>query len=120
MSTNEIAATEEKLRPIHIPHRDEGQTGYLVRLLSDDDPGNCWKAAQALGRMQDMAAVGALFQALYDDWRVQQKAVWAIGSIGRSPRDTAPSAALQGGRWEPPDLIVDAEEMIRCQMYRPD
>ncbi len=121
MPTNETAAIAQKLRSIHTPRRNEAQIDYLVGLLSNDDPGNRWKAAQALGRMQDPAAVDALLQALYDDdWRVQQKAVWALGSIG-DPRAIPPLRRrykeVDGGLR---DLIVDAQEMIQSRMYRPD
>ena len=121
MPTNETAGTEQKLRPVHVPRSDEARAGYLVGLLSDDDPGNRWKAAQALGRMQDPVAVDALLRALYDDdWRVQQKAVWALGSIGDPraiPHLRQRYREVDGGLR---DLIVDAQEMIRSRMYRPD
>jgi HEAT repeat protein len=121
MPTNQPAATEQKLRPIHTPRRDEAQTDYLVGLLSDDNPGNRWKAAQALGRTQDPVAVDALLQALYDDdRRVQQKAIWALGSIG-DPRAIPPLRRRyrevdDGLR----DLIADAQQLIRSRVYRPE
>ena len=91
------------------------------RLLSDANPGNRWKAAQALGRTQDPAAVDALLRALYDDdWRVQRKAIWALGSIG-DPRAIPPlrrryTEVDEGLR----DLIRDAQELIQARMYRPE
>ncbi len=120
MSTNQ-PATEQKLRPIRTAGRDHAQIDYLVSLLSDDNPGNRWKAAQALGRVQDPAAVEALVQALYDDdWRVQQKAIWALGSIG-DPRAIPPLRRRypevdEGLR----ELIKDAQELIQSRMYRPE
>ena len=120
MPTNQPAKTEQKLRPIRAPHRDEAQIDYLLGLLSDDNPGNRWKAAQALGRTQDPTSVDALLRALYDDdWRVQQKAIWALGSIG-DPRAIPPLrrryAEVDDGLREP---ISDAQELIRSRMYRP-
>ncbi len=62
-----------------------------------------------------------LLRALHDDdWRVQQKAVWALGSIG-DPR----AIPLLRRRYLEADgglraLIVEAQEMIRSRMYRPE
>ncbi len=120
MSTNQPASPEQKFRTIRTAHRDNAQIDYLVGLLSDDNPGNRWKAAQALGRVQDPAAVDALLQALYDDdWRVQQKAIWALGAIGDSrvigPLRRRYAEVDEGLR----ELITDAQELIRSRMYRP-
>ena len=114
-------ASEQKFRPIRTVRRDNAQIDYLVGLLSDDNPGNRWKAAQALGRVQDPAAVDALLRALYDDdWRVQQKAIWALGIIG-DPRAIPPLrrryAEVDEGLQE---LIKDAQELIHSRMYRPE
>lgn len=121
MQTNQPAAMERESRPIRGPGRHDAQIDYLVGLLSDDDPGNRWKAAQALGRTQDPAAVDALLRALYDDdWRVQQKAIWALGSIG-DPRAILPLRRRYtevDGRLR--DLIADAQELIRSRMYVPE
>ena len=120
MHPNQRAATGPELRPEGRLARDDAQVDYLVGLLTDDDPGTRWKAAQALGRMQDPTAVDALLQALDDeDWRVQQKAVWALGSIG-DPR----ALPLLRRRYNEADgglrdLIAEAQEMIRSRMYRP-
>lgn len=121
MSTNQPATTEQKFRPIHATRRDDAQIDYLVGLLSDDNPGNRWKAAQALGRTEDPAAVDALLRALYDDdWRVQQKAIRALGSIG-DPRAIPPLRRRYAEVDERlRDLIVDAQELIRSRMYRPE
>ena len=121
MPTNQPATTEQRFRPIRTPRRDDAQIDYLVDLLSDDNPGNRWKAAQALGRTQDPAAVDALLRAIYDDdWRVQQKAIWALGSIG-DPRAIPPLrrryTEVDDGLRE---LIRAAQEMIRARMYRPE
>ena len=121
MSANPPPTAEEKLRPIRMARRNEAQIDYLVGLLADDNPGNRWKAAQALGRMQEPVALDALLRALYDDdRRVQQKAIWALGSIG-DPRAIPPlrrryTEVDDGLR----DLITDAQELIRSRMYRPE
>ena len=121
MPTNQPATTEQTSRSIRTPRRDDAQIGYLVDLLSDDSPGNRWKAAQALGRTQDPAAVDALLRAIYDDdWRVQQKAIWALGSIG----DPRAIPALRRRYAEVDDelreLIRAAQESIRARTYRPE
>ena len=121
MQTSQPATAEQTVRPIREIARNDAQIDYLVGLLADDNPGNRWKAAQALGRMQDPAAVDALLRALYDDdWRVQQKAIGALGSIG-DPRALPPLRRRypevdDGLR----DLIEDAQELIRSRMYRPE
>jgi HEAT repeat protein len=121
MPTDQPATTEQTFRPTPTARRGHEQIDYLVDLLSDENPGNRWKAAQALGRVQDPAAVDALLRALYDDdWRVQRKAVWALGSIG-DPRAITPLRR----RYTEVDevmreLIKDAEELIQSRMYRPE
>jgi len=121
MSANPPPTAEEQFLPIRVPRRNDPQIGYLVDLLSDDDPGNRWKAAQALGRTQDLAAVDALLQAIYDDdWRVQEKAIWALGSIGDPravPHLRRRYAEVDDGLRE---LIRNAQELIRARTYRPE
>jgi len=57
--------------------------GHFIALLSDDNEGNRWKAAETLGRIGDPAAVEDLIGTLWDDdERVRIKAVWALGQIG--------------------------------------
>jgi hypothetical protein len=111
--------TAPELRPIRTMTRDRDQTDYLVGLLADENPGNRWKAAQALGRTQDPVAVDALLAALYDDdWRVQRKAVWALGAIG-DPRAIPPLRRRYAEADEAlRELIEDAQELIRVRMYR--
>jgi len=56
---------------------------HFIQMLTDDDEGNRWKAAEVLGRMGDLAAVGPLIDTLWDDdSRVRLKAAWALGQIG--------------------------------------
>jgi HEAT repeat protein len=120
MPSYDHVSEEQKFRPMETARRTEAHTDYLLGLLSDDNPGNRWKAAQALGRQQDPTAVDALIGALHDDdWRVQQKAIWALGSIG-DPRAIPPlrrryAEADEGMR----ELIADAQELIQSRMYRP-
>ena len=121
MSANPPPTAEERFLPIYVPRRNDPQIGYLVDLLSDDDPGNRWKAAQALGRTRDPAAVDGLLRAIYDDdWRVQQKAIWALGSIGDPraiPHLRRRYAEVDDGLR---DLIRNAQELIRARTYRPE
>ena len=63
-------------------HYDE-RLAHFIALLSDDDEANRWKAAEALGRIRDPAAVEELISTLWDDdERVRLKAAWALGQIG--------------------------------------
>ena len=113
--------TAPELRPIRTMTGDRARIDYLVGLLADEDPGNRWKAAQALGRAQDPAAVDALLAALYDDdWRVQRKAVWALGAIG-DPRAVSPLRRRYLGADEAlRELIRDAQDLIRARTLQPD
>jgi HEAT repeat protein len=61
----------------------EERLSHFITMLSDDDEGNRWKAAELLGRMRDPAAVDPLIETLWDDdSRVRLKAAWALGQIG--------------------------------------
>ena len=62
---------------------DEARLAHFIRLLSNDDEGSRWKAAETLGRIGDPRAVDDLIGALWDDdGRVRLKAAWALGRIG--------------------------------------
>ena len=99
MPTDQPATTEQRFRRIRTPRRDDAQIGYLVDLLSDDSPGNRWKAAQALGRTQDPAAVDALLRAIYDDdWRVRARRSGLWARSGDPACDPGPAPALRRGR----------------------
>jgi HEAT repeat protein len=61
----------------------EERLAHFIRMLSDDDEGNRWKAAEILGRLRDPTAVDPLIETLWDDdSRVRLKAAWALGRIG--------------------------------------
>jgi len=63
--------------------RTEERLAHFIRMLSDDDENNRWKAAESLGRMRDPGAVDPLIDTLWDDdSRVRLKAAWALGQIG--------------------------------------
>lgn len=65
-----------------IPGSDE-RMAHFIRMLSDDNEGARWKAAESLGRIGDTGAVDALIDTLWDDDpRVRLKAAWALGRIG--------------------------------------
>ena len=56
---------------------------HFIALLSDDNEGTRWKAAEMLGRIGDTDAVEELIGTLWDDdARVRLKAAWALGQIG--------------------------------------
>ncbi len=61
----------------------EERLAHFIALLSDDDEGTRWKAAEMLGRIGDDDAVEELIGTLWDDdARVRLKAAWALGQIG--------------------------------------
>ena len=97
----------------------DNRLAHFIRMLSDDDEVSRWKAAEALGRMQDPAAVEELISTLWDDdARVRLKAAWALGRIG-DHRAYAPLQRLyrmenEGAR----DLINEALENIRRGLSR--
>jgi HEAT repeat protein len=56
---------------------------HFIALLSDDNEGTRWKAAEMLGRIGDTDAVEELIGTLWDDdARVRLKAAWALGEMG--------------------------------------
>lgn len=62
---------------------EEERLAHFIRMLSDDDENNRWKAAESLGRIGDPDAVEPLIDTLWDDdSRVRLKAAWALGQIG--------------------------------------
>jgi HEAT repeat protein len=106
------------------PIKDAGKNGtgtedrleYFIRMLTDDNEINRWKAAEALGRLGGPGAVEPLIDALWDDDpRVRLKAAWALGQIGDS-RAVAPLKRLY--RMEKEDMkesISEAIEEINLQ-----
>jgi len=93
---------------------DDARLAHFIGLLSDDDEGSRWKAAEALGRMGDPRAVDDLIGALWDDdSRVRLKAAWALGRIG-DMRAYAPLQRLyrmETNRTQ--EIILEALESIR-------
>ena len=74
--------SQEFIRGEGGPSRDN-RLAHFIRMLSDDDEVSRWKAAEALGRIGDPAAVDELISTLWDDDpRVRLKAAWALGLIG--------------------------------------
>lgn len=74
--------------------RDEERLAHFLVLLSDENEGVRWKAAETLGRIGDPAAVEDLIGTLWDDdERVRLKAVWALGQI-KDSRAVAPLRRL--------------------------
>ncbi len=61
----------------------EERLEYFISMLSEEEEGNRWKAAEILGRLKDPRAVDPLIETLWDDdSRVRLKAAWALGRIG--------------------------------------
>jgi len=86
---------------------------HFIRMLSDDDEGNRWKAAEILGRLKDPTAVDPLIETLWDDdSRVRLKAAWALGRIG-DQRAIAPLHRLyrMENEWGQ-EIIAEALEAI--------
>jgi len=90
---------------------------HFISLLSDDDEVSRWKAAEALGRMEDPAAVDELISTLWDDdARVRLKAAWALGRIG-DRRAYSPLQRLYRMEDESArEIITEALENIRRTM----
>jgi HEAT repeat protein len=99
--------------------RNDSRLAHFIRLLSDDDEITRWKAAEALGRMEDPRAVDELISTLWDDdARVRLKAVWALGQIG-DQRAYAPLQRLYRMENETvQEIITEALENIRLGMSR--
>ena len=97
----------------------DSRLAYFIRLLSDDDEVSRWKAAEALGRLGDPAAVDELISTLWDeDARVRLKAAWALGRIG-DRRAYAPLQRLYRMENETAqEIITEALESIRAGMSR--
>ncbi|MGA2104713.1 HEAT repeat domain-containing protein [Methanoregula sp.] len=89
----------------------------LVEMLSDDNEGKRWKAAESLGRMGDPRAVEPLIDTLWDDdVRVRLKAAWALGML-RDPRALYPLQKLYRiEREDARESIQEAMEMIKQAM----
>ena len=88
----------------------EERLEHYLRMLSDENPGNRWKAADSLGRLGDLRATEPLIDALWDeDAHVRKKAAWALGSIG-DPRAIAPLRRLY--RMENPNSQGIIEEAL--------
>jgi HEAT repeat protein len=96
---------------------EEKRLAHFIRLLSDDDEVSRWKAAEALGRMEDPRAVEELISTLWDDdARVRLKAAWALGRIG-DRRAYAPLQRLYRieNEWAQ-EIIKEALENIQRSM----
>src|SRR5512136_294879 len=105
------------------PGNDEAPPGqserlaHFLEMLTDDNEGNRWKAAESLGRMEDPAAVDPLIDTLWDDdARVRLKAAWALGRIG-DPRALRPLQRLYRieNEWAQ-EIIGQALEEIKGRM----
>jgi len=98
-----------------------GRLEHFIRLLSDDDETSRWKAAEALGRIGDPAAIHALIDTLWDeDARVRLKSAWALGRIG-DMRAYAPLQRLyrMEDEWAQ-EIIREALEEIRRSNASPE
>ena len=99
--------------------RNGERLAHFISMLADDEAVNRWKAAEALGRIADPAAVDDLISTLWDDdERVRHKAAWALGQIG-DPRAYAPLQRLYRIENElGQEIIAEALENIRSTMSR--
>ena len=90
---------------------------HFIEMLSDDNEGNRWKAAESLGRIGDPAAVEPLIDTLWDDdSRVRLKAAWALGRIG-DQRAIRPLQRLYRMENEgAQEIIAEALEEIKYRM----
>jgi hypothetical protein len=90
---------------------------HYLRMLSDGNAGNRWKAAESLGRLMDPRATDPLIGALFDeDERVRVKAAWALGLIG-DPEAIVPLQQLYRiERQDLQEIIEEAIGMIKRKM----
>ena len=95
----------------------EKRLAHYLRMLSDDNNANRWKAADSLGRLKDPRGTDPLIDALFDeDARVRVKVAWALGSIG-DPRALAPLRQLYRiERQDQQEIIGEAIESIKRTM----
>jgi HEAT repeat protein len=102
--------------PPHTPDNDR-QLDYFIGLLSDDNEGTRWKAAESLGRIRDPRAVEPLIDTLWDDdARVRLKVAWALGMLG-DPRALRPLQRLYRiERENAREIIQEAMELIKQAM----
>jgi HEAT repeat protein len=90
---------------------------HFISLLSGDDEVSRWKAAEALGRMEDPAAVDELISTLWDDdARVRLKAAWALGRIGDQRAYTPLQRLYRMEDERAQEIITEALENIRHSM----
>jgi hypothetical protein len=97
----------------------DARLAHFIRMLSDDNEADRWKAAEMLGRLEDSRAVDELIGALWDDdARVRLKAAWALGRIGDA-RAHAPLQRLYRMENEDVrDVIKEALENIQRGLSR--
>jgi len=98
------------------PDQNE-RLAHFIQLLTDDNEGTRWKAAESLGRIGDPAAAEALIDTLWDDdSRVRLKAAWALGRIG-DQRALRPLQRLyRMENEEAREIIAEALEEIKRRM----
>ena len=99
------------------PADQNERLAHFIQMLTDDNEGDRWKAAEALGRMGDPAAVEPLIDTLWDDdSRVRLKAAWALGQIG-DQRAIRPLQRLyrMENEWAQ-EIIAQALEEIKRRM----
>jgi HEAT repeat protein len=117
-SGNRSAGQEipDQTPPDTSPDQNE-RLAHFIELLTDDNEGTRWKAAEVLGRIGDPAAVEALIDTLWDDdSRVRLKAAWALGQIG-DQRALHPLQRLYRMENEgAQEIIAEALEEIKRQM----
>jgi HEAT repeat protein len=90
---------------------------HFIRLLTDDNEGTRWKAAESLGRIGDPAATEALIDTLWDDdSRVRLKAAWALGRIGDQRALRHLQRLYRMENEEAREIIAEALEEIKRQM----
>jgi HEAT repeat protein len=97
---------------------DEQRLTYFLNMLTDENVGRRWKAAESLARLGDPRAVDPLIRALEsdEDWRVRQKAAWALGFIG-DPRALVPlRRALMHEMDTVKTIIMEALDEIKRKM----
>jgi len=103
--------------PENLSARNGARLAHFIGMLSDDDEVSRWKAAEALGRIGDPAAVDELIGALWDDdANVRMKAAWALGQIGDRRAYTPLQRLYRMETERTKEIIEEALEAIRRGM----
>ena len=95
----------------------EERIAYFLRRLQGASPADRWKAIESLARTGDLRVVEPIIGALSDeDWRVRQKAAWALGFLGDERALIPLQRALRNEVEGVQEMILEALDQIKMKM----